>query len=356
MIDAVTTASHDDQVIADLICDGVDRWFGNSGDRVRQLHDMQRAAVNLVPTWLGALRMRAVPLDAASISEIDAAAHRQRTYRDLAGRLRAMWPRITVVKGETIARHYPDGIPRYSNDLDLTVPDPATAFAVAAELDRQGWRPETLTVHEDAGRTEVLVVLSGPSENPLRRPYAVEVSSSGWVGNRMGVPSRHGWPGSSSDVSTGMVALSAERLERPFGLRDILDCSLLLSVAQQSDIDAFVAAAEDVDIAPESRELLLAVCDYARTPEPARVVLARLDTRRARRHRAARAARVVRGPRWGLARLAQHMFLFHGQRQHWNWLLSRLTDSVPGATTTRHGLVAWGVAVVRGTGPIPDGS
>src|SRR5213078_2053465 len=91
----------------------------------------------LASAWVAAGRSVGPALDEEIVEHV----RRAGRYALVAERLCARDPDVVVLKGETIARHYPAGWVRRTGDLDVVVPGADASACVAAELLASGWQP-----------------------------------------------------------------------------------------------------------------------------------------------------------------------------------------------------------------------
>jgi hypothetical protein len=187
-------------------------------------------------TLLSAWQARGDDLDEATGRELSArleelAAHRLRLerYARTWESIRPVAPDAYTVKGLEIAALYPPGLVRQAGDLDVACERLEDVWRVCLLLEEQGWSVDMFTVLRVGGGTAVMVALAFPAEHPeLAKPYEVEVSTLALTGNvwrpeQRSVPHAHDAP-----MVKNVVALLAERVERRFTTRDLLDLALLL--------------------------------------------------------------------------------------------------------------------------------
>jgi len=190
-------------------------------------------------------------------------------YRDRLERYREAWsvvrdvaPHAQVVKGWTIGEHYPPGMLRAAGDLDVVCP-PGELWRAAAALIGRGWETEALTLFPaSAGSApdvsdwcHVLMEVSRPAGSDyIDEPYGVELRTAD-VATSLRVPARrlHGPP--LPLAAANVLALAAERWERPFRTRDVYDLAILTGQLDQAGLDALDGALTTTMLWPEMREL-----------------------------------------------------------------------------------------------------
>ncbi|MEV6192020.1 nucleotidyltransferase family protein [Streptomyces sp. NPDC051920] len=220
--------------------------------------------------------------------------HRERVdhYRGVWSRLRTAAPGASLLKGMTIASLYPPGVLRAAGDLDVVCPDHADLWSCAHELAATGWELAAFTVSPARTGDSVPLHLGAefrsPAPEPSPDPYAVglftaeivtEVRAPAWQLSR---PSR-------SPLALCAVALVAERWERPFRSRDLLDLALLLQHLDDTGVRQLRTDLARTGLWPEWREALRAMARLGWRPS---VTLPHTRTAavRARLLRAARTA------------------------------------------------------------------
>ena len=183
------------------------------------------------------------------------AVHRHRTdrYARVWSKLRAVAPAAHLVKGPRIAARYPDGVLRAAGDLDVVDPDQAELWHAAASLVDDGWQVEAFTVLPHRDGHDLLMSVQHESDTTLADPYEVELRTPD-VAPGLGRPSLS-FRGPLDPVAPSIVALVAERLERPFTSRDVLDLGVLSAALTGTGRDVLRAALTTARLWPAYREL-----------------------------------------------------------------------------------------------------
>jgi len=209
----------------------------------------------------------------ATHHEISRARRRANTYEGL---FRAVSERhaVHLLKGNSIASHYPDGLVRSANDLDLSVTDEVTFWQVAATLQQllPSLRPVELTAFQTDRGIHYAMTLQWPPEDPLvDAPLRVELSSFAFLGDEEGVPMRVAVPNARGTAN--VLALAQEARERPLGLKDLMDVLALTESGAMPDAADLCAAADAWRLGPEVCQLGAFVQTYAPSaPEEAGVL------------------------------------------------------------------------------------
>lgn len=195
-------------------------------------------------------------------AELDAYRDRLQRYREAWSVVREVAPHAQVVKGWTIGEHYPPGLLRASGDLDVVCP-PGELWRAAATLIDQGWETEALTLFPAGPGSaadvstwcHVLMEVARPSDSSrIEDPYGVELRTAD-VATSLRVPARRldGTP--LPIAAANVLALAAERWERPFRTRDVYDLGILTGQLDQAALDALNDALTATMLWPEMREL-----------------------------------------------------------------------------------------------------
>jgi hypothetical protein len=191
-------------------------------------------------------------------------------YRQRLERYRAAWtvvagaaPHAQVVKGWTIGDHYPPGLLRSAGDLDV-VCRPDELWAAAQALIDRGWELDALTLFPAGGRSrpsgdasswcQVALAVTRPGDCDLiDDPLDVELRTAD-VATSIRVPAwRSGTP--LPPAVANVLALAAERWERPFRTRDIYDLAILADQLDPAALEALDGALTATMLWPQLREL-----------------------------------------------------------------------------------------------------
>lgn len=161
---------------------------------------------------------------------------------------------VRVVKGPSLAGHYPPGAVRPVGDLDLVVTGEAQLWQVARILCEQGGEVAELTLLRHDERTHTVLAVRWPSPDPLMdEDLRVELSTAAFTGDLGAVPVRPELP--ADPLLADLLSVAEERFQRDFHGKDAVDLLVLLSTGQL-DTKAVVAAAEAFHLAPELSALV----------------------------------------------------------------------------------------------------
>jgi hypothetical protein len=192
-------------------------------------------------------------------------------YRQRLERYRAAWtivagaaPHAQVVKGWTIGDHYPPGLLRSAGDLDV-VCRPDELWAAARALIDRGWELEALTLFPAGGRSrpsgdasswcQIALVVTRPGDCDLiDEPLDVELRTAD-VATSIRVPAWRHSGASMPPAAANVLALAAERWERPFRTRDIYDLAILADQLDPAGLEALDGALTATMLWPQLREL-----------------------------------------------------------------------------------------------------
>lgn len=208
-------------------------------DRDALLAQARSPAHKLAATLLSLWERDGEPLTAQQATEL--AGHRDRLdrYARTWEAIGKVAPDAYLIKGFTISSLYPDGVARSAGDLDVICHDLADIWAAAAYLFEVGWEVCAFTVTAarpgDGLAYNVMVELTLPEDDALGQPFAVGLLSAE-IGTSTRVPPYWLHQPQRSPLATTMAALVAERWERPFLSRDMLDFMLLARQLGADDI------------------------------------------------------------------------------------------------------------------------
>jgi hypothetical protein len=205
--------------------------------------------------------------------------HRIERYRKVWSVVSGAAPDAFVVKGSSIASRYPQGLLRAAGDMDVICPA-AQLWLAAQALIEDGWEVGAFTIFpgrggaagtgtgrdadgltagagagpgRDAGGLEIVIELNQPSDTDIEEPYGVELRTID-VGTsvlrpacRLAVP--------LSPVAANVLALVAERWERPFRSRDVYDLAVLHDHLDRAELASLGAGLTATGMWREMREL-----------------------------------------------------------------------------------------------------
>lgn len=214
-------------------------------------------------TLLSARESAGCPLPPGQRAELAA-------HRDRLARYRAAWevisgvaPHAQVVKGWAIGDHYPAGLLRAAGDLDVVCP-PGELWQAAVALRDRGWELGAFTLFPakaGSGSAQtltdwchVLVELNRPSDSGyIDEPYGVELRTAD-VATSIQMPAMR-LNGTPSPAAASILALVAERWERPFRSRDIYDLAVLTGRLDDAGRKALSDGLTATTLWPQLREL-----------------------------------------------------------------------------------------------------
>ncbi|WP_327286414.1 nucleotidyltransferase family protein (plasmid) [Streptomyces sp. NBC_01278] len=217
----------------------------------------------LAPLVLSLAEREGIAMGTGARDELARMRRRAETYRQLAEDT-ARVPGARVVKGPSLARHYPEGALRALGDLDVVVPGEAALWQVLAlALDRHDSDEVELTELGAQGRPHLFAAVWWLGEDPLLDPdHGIEVTTFGFAGRPGLVPLRASLP--EDQVLADVLSLAEERFQRPFTAKDIIDLVCVLTSPAAPAPRTLIAAAEEFALAPELLELCERVRAYPR--------------------------------------------------------------------------------------------
>lgn len=194
----------------------------------------------------------------AEAAELAAARERIERYATVWSKLTVGIPDLRLVKGMAVAALYPPGVLRSAGDLDVICPDHDAFWAAARHLADAGWELAAFTIlpaypgervsphlfaefREDAdggGDPYAVGLVTAEIFTDLRRPA--------W---RLPRPVR-------SPLAATTLALVAERWERAFRSRDLLDLTLLLRELDETGVAELRSGLALTGLWPEWREAM----------------------------------------------------------------------------------------------------
>ncbi|WP_369260728.1 nucleotidyltransferase family protein [Streptomyces sp. R35] len=192
-------------------------------------------------------------------AELRLAQERIERYQQVWERLQEHAPDAFLLKGMTIAALYPPGVLRSAGDLDVICPRHADLWACARHLAATGWELEAFTVGParpgDTVSPHLGAEFRKPAPDPSQDPYAVGLFTAEIVTDVHG-PARQLARPSRSPLAASTVALVAERWERPFRSRDLLDLVLLLRALDEQGVQQVRDDLDKAGLWPEWREAM----------------------------------------------------------------------------------------------------
>lgn len=226
---------------------GYERW------RVAAI--AQKAKITV--SWLSSLEARGEQLSGDAQNFLDRARRRVNVLHAVGDDLKARFP-ITVIKGAEIARRMPAGLLRNSGDSDIVAPDEQALWQVIDYLRGScGALAQSVSLLRTDTSTDLVVAMKWPAEEPfLDKPLGADISTCAFSGNMKNVPVRAGTP-QDPDLCS-LFAVSEERFQRKFSVKDMLDFVVLADVIEARGLaEAVLDEAENLALAPELLSLLL---------------------------------------------------------------------------------------------------
>ncbi|WP_328744038.1 nucleotidyltransferase family protein [Streptomyces sp. NBC_00285] len=223
---------------------------------LRTARDSQhKLAGTLLSLWAAA----GEELTVDQAAELRLAQERIEHYRRLWEQLQEHAPDAFLLKGMTIAALYPPGVLRSAGDLDVICPRHDDLWACARHLAATGWELEAFTVGPahpgDTVSPHLGAEFRKPAPDPSQDPYAVGLFTAEIVTDVHGPPRQLARP-PGSPLAASTVALVAERWERRFRSRDLLDLVLLLGALDEPGLRQLRADLDKAGLWPEWREAM----------------------------------------------------------------------------------------------------
>ncbi|MFF1450339.1 nucleotidyltransferase family protein [Streptomyces sp. NPDC058274] len=214
-----------------------------------------KLAATLLSLWAAA----GEDLTADESAELTLCRERIDRYRQVWEQLRERAPDIFLLKGMTIAALYPPGVLRSAGDLDVICPSHADLWTCARHLTAHGWQLEAFTLGParpgDTVSHHVGAEFRLPPSDPSQEPYAIGLFTAEIVTDVRGPAWQLARPPRSA-LAASTVALTAERWERPFRTRDLLDLALLLEHLDEAGVRQVRDDLARTGLWPEWREAM----------------------------------------------------------------------------------------------------
>ncbi|HEX9624761.1 MAG TPA: hypothetical protein VF979_10315 [Streptosporangiaceae bacterium] len=251
----------------------ISRGMRSDADDEAMLAAARSAKHKLHITVLSARESAGQSLSPEQQAELAAYRHRLEQYRAAWSIVADAAPHAQVVKGWTIGDHYPPGLLRSAGDLDVVCP-PGELWGAARALIDRGWELEAMTIFPSgpasapscsapsrsapsdvSDRCHVLMAVTRPSDCDLiEDAYDVELRTAD-VATSIRVPARALNGNSLSPAAANVLALAAERWERPFRSRDVYDLAILAGQLDRAGLDSLGGALTATMLWPQMREL-----------------------------------------------------------------------------------------------------
>jgi hypothetical protein len=192
-----------------------------------------KLAGTLLSCWDAAHR----PLPDGGLEELTAHRRRIEWYRQVWESLHAVAPSAYLLKGPQVAACYPARILRTAGDLDVVVRDQGLLWRAGTLLQDAGWQVETFTLMASGtwrrDGYDLLMTLKRPSDTALPEPYEVELRTADLATSvrypPVRLPGAHGEP-----LAASLISLIAERRERHYTSRDLLDLAVVATRMSQN--------------------------------------------------------------------------------------------------------------------------
>lgn len=213
-------------------------------------------------TVLSAREASGQPLRPEQQAELAAYRARVEQYRMAWEIVSKQAPGAQVVKGWAIGDHYPRGWLRSAGDVDVVCPAGELWQAARALVD-DGWEVEAFTLCPGGTGAalnvsdwcHVLIEVRKPSDSEyIDEPYGVELRTADVATSIRVRAKRLDGPALPPAVAS-VLALAAERWERPFRTRDLYDLAILTGQLDRTGLDELAGALTATMLWPQFREL-----------------------------------------------------------------------------------------------------
>lgn len=208
-------------------------------------------------TVMSMMRGEGMTLSPGAEAEVARHSSRVKTYERVVRLVSDLGP-LWVCKGPSIASRYPEGILRHSGDLDLVFADEDAVWSAARFLiDTLDVFDVTLTYFGPGNHLLVVLRWAG-DDSLLDSEYSVDLMTTPFAGDGAQVFART-VPRMECLASLNLLCIAEERFQRSFGVSDMVDALVLLSV--DGSLDEAVDRSIEMHLAPELLEL---VCSTGR--------------------------------------------------------------------------------------------
>lgn len=265
---------------------------GPAKPRAEVLGTARGAQHKLAATLLSLWAREPEGLSDAEAAELAAGHERIDRYRRLRDDLGKIAPDAFILKGLTIGALYPAGVLRSAGDLDVVCPGAEDFWACSQHLLDGGWELEAFTVWQ-ARRGDGLphhflaeFSLSDPGGPVDAEPLVVGLVTAELITDVRRRPIQLTRP-ARAPLAVSLVALVAERWEREFRSRDLLDLTLILDALDDAGIRAARTDLGRAGLWPQWRQAVAAI--RALGWQPPELPVPRFAVAREQAARAARA-------------------------------------------------------------------
>ncbi|MDT0456460.1 hypothetical protein RM550_12055 [Streptomyces sp. DSM 41527] len=212
----------------------------------------QQLSVTLAQLVVSVAVGEGVRAGSGSTDLLERAGSRAARYAELRTALEGC-PGLRVVKGPSLAGHYPPGVRRPVGDLDLVASGEEQLWRAAVVLCSLGGEPTELSLFAAEGQRHVMLAILWPSPDPLmEEEIRVELCTAAFPGDFAAVPVRPRLP--ADPVLADLLSVAEERFQRAFHAKDAIDLLMLLNNGSL-DPAAVAEAAAASRLAPELLEL-----------------------------------------------------------------------------------------------------
>lgn len=253
---------------AEFVLAASSRRFGHASDPTADaLGRVRQRDAKFYPTLASSLEVLGRRVGPEWDAERTRLQGRLQRLHDVAGV--AVGAGATILKGSELAAFYPEPILRYSGDVDLHVPDLRTAWEVGTSLRDRGWEVAGLVLFPGRPGSEPDVLLQWERERPAtdEADDLVEVSTLVLQGDGLRMDRVRDLPTLTSPARL-LAAVAAEGMDRPFGLRDMIDAHLVLQRLAHAQLRALWSAAGPPGLSPYLDRLLRQAQRALGTPVP----------------------------------------------------------------------------------------
>lgn len=316
-------------------------------------YDLLRDDRNVFCTWVDLAAARGGEVAPWCRALRDVVRRQLERYHEVCAAVTAQGPtRFEVMKGSAIAARYPKPLLRSSGDLDLAVSDDGFWRAAAAVL-AEGFTLDAIAVLPGEDGRPGFTLHAFRTGTATDHDDHVDLASAPWIGDLWhSRPSWQPFDAIPDPALRQLLLVAAERWERPFGLRDLIDTAVLVAGSDRSGMASLLRQAAQVGVGTALAELLGSAANLGLIDDDS------MPDRSRRRGVPGVVGGIRRQVRMGMSgaplRRLESAYMFRRRRLAGR-VFNLVTGGLPARLAVSRGLAAFGVRVDDAPG-CPDGA